>query len=185
MDICWIQSRWNKRNSEASNEDGDYINCPMTKERVPRLPSGIDGRREDRVPRVGEADTPYFEGCMPIEVMACARGGNAPLWPDEAGRARRSARSACPEFPQGRWPYAVVQLRQDNKLGTLVEHGRLPDQAEIRRAGRAVPHDSRAARTRNSHGSAGCTATPSSTRRWCSTDSCGCATRRTSGSPGR
>ena len=44
----------------------------------------------------------------------------------------------------GRWPYAVVQLRQDNALGTLVEHGRLPDQAETWRAGAHLPHHPRA-----------------------------------------
>ena len=55
---------------------------------------------------------------MPIEVMAERGPETLALRPDEAGRARQSAQ-ASPEFPNGRWPYAVVQLRQDNALGTL------------------------------------------------------------------
>ncbi|MDE2041613.1 MAG: methylenetetrahydrofolate--tRNA-(uracil(54)-C(5))-methyltransferase (FADH(2)-oxidizing) TrmFO, partial [Alphaproteobacteria bacterium] len=65
-----------------------------------------------------EADTPYFEGCMPIEVMA-ARGvetlRHGPMKP----MGLDNPRDATPAHPQGRWPYAVVQLRQDNALGTL------------------------------------------------------------------
>ncbi len=68
MDICWIQSRWNKR-TEASNEEGDYINCPMTKEQYYAFHQGLmDGEKTEF--REWEKDTPYFEGCMPIEVMA-------------------------------------------------------------------------------------------------------------------
>ena len=71
MSKCWIQSRWNKR-TEASNEDGDYINCPMTKEQYETFVQAlIDGEKTEF--KEWEADTPYFDGCMPIEVMA-ARG---------------------------------------------------------------------------------------------------------------
>ena len=47
MDVCWIQSRWNKRN-EASNDDGDYINCPMTKEQYLAFHQGLlDGEKTE------------------------------------------------------------------------------------------------------------------------------------------
>ena len=69
--------------------------------------------------------------------------------------------------------YAVVQLRQDNKLGTLFNMVGLPDQAETRRAGAHLPHHSRIAERRNSPGSAACTATPFSIRPSCSTRRCG------------
>lgn len=116
MDICWIQSRWNKR-TEASNEEGDYINCPMTKEQYLAFWQGlIDGEKTEF--KEWEADTPYFDGCMPIEVMA-ARGVETLRFGPMKPVGLDNPHDVTPEFPQGRWPYAVVQLRQDNKLGTL------------------------------------------------------------------
>ncbi len=116
MDLCWIQSRWNKR-TEASNADGDYINCPMTKEQYLAFHQGLmDGEKTEF--REWEKDTPYFEGCMPIEVMA-ARGVDTLRYGPMKPVGLDNPRDTTPEFPQGRWPYAVVQLRQDNKLGTL------------------------------------------------------------------
>ena len=116
MDICWIQSRWNKR-SEASNESGDYINCPMTRDEYRAFHQGLlDGEKTEF--KQWEKDTPYFDGCMPIEVMA-ARGVNTLRYGPMKPVGLDDPRTACAEFPQGRWPYAVVQLRQDNKLGTL------------------------------------------------------------------
>jgi methylenetetrahydrofolate--tRNA-(uracil-5-)-methyltransferase len=116
MDICWIQSRWNKR-TEASNEEGDYINCPMTKEQYLTFHQGlIDGEKTEF--RDWEADTPYFDGCMPIEVMA-ERGVDTLRFGPMKPVGLDNPNDATEEFPQGRWPYAVVQLRQDNKLGTL------------------------------------------------------------------
>ena len=116
MEICWIQSRWNKRN-EASNEDGDYINCPMTKEQYLAFHQGlVDGEKTEF--REWEKDTPYFDGCMPIEVMA-ERGVDTLRFGPMKPVGLDNPRDTTPEFPQGRWPHAVVQLRQDNKLGTL------------------------------------------------------------------
>ena len=116
MDICWIQSRWNKRN-EASNEDGDYINCPMTKEQYLAFHQGLlDGDKGEF--KEWEKNTPYFDGCMPIEVMA-ERGVETLRFGPMKPVGLDNPRDVTPEFPQGRWPYAVVQLRQDNKLGTL------------------------------------------------------------------
>ena len=116
MSKCWIQSRWNKR-TEASNEDGDYINCPMTKEQYLAFHQGlIDGEKTEF--KEWEKDTPYFDGCMPIEVMA-SRGVETLRYGPMKGVGLDNPYDTSEEHPQGRWPYAVVQLRQDNKLGTL------------------------------------------------------------------
>ena len=104
MDIAWFQSRWNK------GEGHDYINCPMNKDEYlafhAALLAGEKGEFKD-----WEKDTPYFDGCMPVEVMA-ERGVDTlrygPMKPVGLDDPRT-----------GRWPYAVVQLRQDNALGTL------------------------------------------------------------------
>ncbi|MGC1270450.1 MAG: methylenetetrahydrofolate--tRNA-(uracil(54)-C(5))-methyltransferase (FADH(2)-oxidizing) TrmFO, partial [Croceibacterium sp.] len=65
-----------------------------------------------------EANTPYFDGCMPIEVMA-ERGVETLRFGPMKPVGLDNPHWATPEHPNGRWPYAVVQLRQDNKLGTL------------------------------------------------------------------
>ena len=111
MDVCWFQSRWNKGDGK------DYINCPMTRDQYAAFHQGLlDGEKTEF--REWEASTPYFEGCMPIEVMA-ARGFDTLRFGPMKPVGLDDPRTATPEFPQGRWPHAVVQLRQDNKLGTL------------------------------------------------------------------
>ncbi|WP_211276785.1 methylenetetrahydrofolate--tRNA-(uracil(54)-C(5))-methyltransferase (FADH(2)-oxidizing) TrmFO [Erythrobacter tepidarius] len=116
MSKVWIQSRWNKR-TEASNEGGDYINCPMTKEQYLAFRRGLlEGEKTEF--KQWEKDTPYFDGCMPIEVMA-ERGVDTLRFGPMKGVGLDNPFDVTPEYPQGRWPYAVVQLRQDNKLGTL------------------------------------------------------------------
>jgi methylenetetrahydrofolate--tRNA-(uracil-5-)-methyltransferase len=104
MGICWMASRWDK------GETKDYINCPMTKEQYLAFHQGLlDGDKTEF--REWEKNTPYFEGCMPIEVMA-ERGLDTlrfgPMKP-----------VGLDDPKTGRWPHAVVQLRQDNALGTL------------------------------------------------------------------
>ncbi len=111
MDICWMASRWDK------GETKDYINCPMTREQYLAFRAGLLAG-EKTVFREWEANTPYFDGCMPIEVMA-ERGEDTLRFGPMKPVGLDDPRSATPEFPRGRWPYAVVQLRQDNKLGTL------------------------------------------------------------------
>jgi methylenetetrahydrofolate--tRNA-(uracil-5-)-methyltransferase len=116
MDIAWVQSRWNKR-TEASNPEGDYINCPLDKPQYLAFRQGLlDGEKTEF--RDWETDTPYFEGCMPIEIMA-QRGEDTLRYGPMKPVGLDNPRDVTPEFPQGRWPYAVVQLRQDNRLGTL------------------------------------------------------------------
>jgi len=104
MEVCWMASRWDKGDTK------DYINCPMTKEQYLAFHQGLlDGDKTEY--KEWEANTPYFEGCMPIEVAA-ARGVDTlrfgPMKP-----------VGLDDPKTGRWPYAVVQLRQDNALGTL------------------------------------------------------------------
>jgi len=116
MSKCWIQSRWNKTTA-ASNEGGDYINCPMTKEQYVAFHKGlIEGDKGEF--KDWEKDTPYFDGCMPIEVMA-ERGVETLRYGPMKGVGLDNPYDTTEEHPQGCWPYAVVQLRQDNKLGTL------------------------------------------------------------------
>ncbi|VVT16789.1 methylenetetrahydrofolate--tRNA-(uracil(54)-C(5))-methyltransferase (FADH(2)-oxidizing) TrmFO [Erythrobacter sp. EC-HK427] len=116
MSKCWIQSRWNKR-TDASNEDGDYINCPMTKEQYLAFHQGLLDAEKGEF-KEWEKDTPYFDGCMPIEVMA-ERGVETLRYGPMKGVGLDNPYDTNEQHPQGRWPYAVVQLRQDNKLGTL------------------------------------------------------------------
>jgi len=104
METCWFQSRWNKGDGK------DYINCPMNKDEYLAFIQALnDGEKTEF--KEWERDTPYFDGCMPIEVMA-SRGvdtlRHGPMKPVGLDDPRT-----------GRWPYAVVQLRQDNKQATL------------------------------------------------------------------
>jgi methylenetetrahydrofolate--tRNA-(uracil-5-)-methyltransferase len=109
MDICWMASRWDKP-SKLGGETKDYINCPMTRDQYLAFHASLLAGEKFAF-KDWERDTPYFQGCMPIEVMA-ERGEDTlrfgPMKPVGLDDPRT-----------GRWPYAVVQLRQDNKLGTL------------------------------------------------------------------
>jgi methylenetetrahydrofolate--tRNA-(uracil-5-)-methyltransferase len=109
MEICWRASRWDK-STPGGNPEGDYINCPMDKAQYEVFVAGLNAGEKTEF-KDWEKDTPYFEGCMPIEVMA-ERGvetlRHGPMKPVGLDNPRT-----------GRWPYAVVQLRQDNALGTL------------------------------------------------------------------
>lgn len=110
MDIAWMAARWDKGGK-------DYINCPMTREQYAAFHEGLMSGEKTEF-REWEASTPYFEGCMPIEVMA-ARGFETLRFGPMKPVGLDNPHTATPEFPNGRWPHAVVQLRQDNKLGTL------------------------------------------------------------------
>jgi methylenetetrahydrofolate--tRNA-(uracil-5-)-methyltransferase len=109
MSVAWLQSRYDKAGPGGSG--ADYINCPLTREQygtfVDALVAGDKAPIHD-----WEAATPYFDGCLPIEVMA-ERGRetlrHGPMKPFGLTN---------PHTPQVK-AYAVVQLRQDNKLGSL------------------------------------------------------------------
>jgi methylenetetrahydrofolate--tRNA-(uracil-5-)-methyltransferase len=103
LDVAWMAQRWEKGSA-------DYINCPMTKDDYLAFHHALlTGDKTEF--KAWEANTPYFDGCMPIEVMA-ARGVDTlrygPMKPVGLDDPRT-----------GRWPYAVVQLRQDNRQGAL------------------------------------------------------------------
>jgi len=108
MDKAWMAARWDRGSSEGGGKD--YVNCPLDKPQYEAFVQALIGG--EKMPfHDWEMDTPYFEGCMPIEVMA-ERGRetlrHGPMKPMGLDDPRT-----------GRWPYAVVQLRQDNALGTL------------------------------------------------------------------
>jgi methylenetetrahydrofolate--tRNA-(uracil-5-)-methyltransferase len=104
MSIAWRQSRYGK------GEGADYINCPLDK---PQYQAFIAALRDGETTPFHdwEKDTPYFEGCLPIEVMA-ARGEDTLRWGPMKPIGLTDPRTR-------RGAYAVVQLRQDNSLGTL------------------------------------------------------------------
>ncbi len=108
MSKAWFQSRYDK----GANEDGDgkdYINCPLSREQYEAFIDALIAG--DKIEfHEWEKKTPYFEGCLPIEVMA------------ERGRETLAYGPLKPiglTNPNGPKPAAVIQLRQDNKLGTL------------------------------------------------------------------
>ena len=104
MNVAWMQSRYDK------GDGADYVNCPLNEEQYGAFVAALlAGEKTDF--KEWEKSTPYFEGCLPVEVMA-ARGPDTlrygPMKPVGLADPRN-----------GRRPYAVVQLRQDNLLGTL------------------------------------------------------------------
>ena len=103
MSVCWMAARWDKGGK-------DYINCPMDKAQYEGFVAALNAGEKTEF-KEWEKDTPYFEGCMPIEVMA-ERGPETLRYGPMKGVGLDDPRT-------GRWPYAVVQLRQDNALGTL------------------------------------------------------------------
>jgi methylenetetrahydrofolate--tRNA-(uracil-5-)-methyltransferase len=107
MDVAWFQSRWNKVGPGGTGKD--YINCPMTKDEYLAFHAALLAGEKTEF-REWE-NVPYFEGCMPIEVMA-ERGVDTLRFGPMKGVGLDDPRT-------GRWPYAVVQLRQDNASGTL------------------------------------------------------------------
>ena len=103
MDVAWMAARWDKGGK-------DYVNCPLDKAQYEAFVQALrDGEKTEF--KEWEKDTPYFEGCMPIEVMA-DRGVETLRFGPMKGVGLDNPRT-------GRWPYACVQLRQDNALGTL------------------------------------------------------------------
>src|ERR1700749_1918397 len=109
MSGAWFQSRYDKVGPGGTG--ADYINCPMAKEQYDAFVAALlAGEKVDF--KDWETSTPYFDGCLPIEVMA-ERGRetlrHGPMKPVGLTNPRQPDVKA----------YAVVQLRQDNKLGTL------------------------------------------------------------------
>jgi len=105
FDKAWFQSRYDK------GDGADYINCPMNEDQYNAFIDAILAAEKVSF-REWEENTPYFEGCLPIEVMA------------ERGRKTltfgpmKPVGLTNPHAPDKK-PHAIIQLRQDNALGTL------------------------------------------------------------------
>ena len=135
--IAWFQSRYDKTGPAGTG--ADYLNCPMTREEYGAFIDALLAGEKTSF-KEWEASTPYFDGCLPIEVMAergrdtLRYGPMKPVGLDDprtgplALRRRAAAPGQCARH--------------------AVEHGRLPDQAEARRAGAHLPHDPRPRRSR-------------------------------------
>jgi methylenetetrahydrofolate--tRNA-(uracil-5-)-methyltransferase len=109
MSVAWFQSRYDKPGPGGTG--ADYINCPMTKEQYDGFVDALLAGEKTEF-KEWETNTPYFDGCLPIEVMA-ERGRetlrHGPMKPVGLTNPHDPTTKA----------YAIVQLRQDNKLGTL------------------------------------------------------------------
>jgi methylenetetrahydrofolate--tRNA-(uracil-5-)-methyltransferase len=110
MEKAWLQSRYDKAGPAGSG--ADYINCPLTQNEYHAFVAALLAADRAEPHALGAEDTPYFSGCLPIEVMA-ERGRetlrHGPMKPFGLTNPHAAATK----------PYAVVQLRQDNALGTL------------------------------------------------------------------
>lgn len=109
MSVAWFQSRYDKVGPGGNG--ADYINCPMNKEQYDGFVAALVSGEKTEF-KEWETNTPYFDGCLPIEVMA-ERGPetlrHGPMKPVGLTNPHDPTTKA----------YAIVQLRQDNKLGTL------------------------------------------------------------------
>jgi methylenetetrahydrofolate--tRNA-(uracil-5-)-methyltransferase len=108
MSVAWFQSRYDKEGPGGTG--ADYINCPLTQEQYEGFVAALNAGEKTEFHEW--EDTPYFDGCLPIEVMA-QRGvetlRHGPMKPFGLTNPHQPGQKA----------YAVVQLRQDNKLATL------------------------------------------------------------------
>lgn len=107
MSVAWKQSRWDK--AGPAGDGKDYINCPLDREQYAAFHAALIAGEKSEF-REWE-NVPYFDGCMPIEVMA-ERGFDTLRFGPMKGVGLDDPRT-------GRWPHACVQLRQDNVQATL------------------------------------------------------------------
>jgi methylenetetrahydrofolate--tRNA-(uracil-5-)-methyltransferase len=110
MEKAWFQSRYDKAGPAGTG--ADYINCPLTQDQYCAFVDALVDADRAWPHTLAEEDTPYFNGCLPVEIMA------------ERGRETLRHGPMKPfgltnPHPGSAKPYAVVQLRQDNALGTL------------------------------------------------------------------
>ncbi|WP_112322649.1 methylenetetrahydrofolate--tRNA-(uracil(54)-C(5))-methyltransferase (FADH(2)-oxidizing) TrmFO [Oceanibium sediminis] len=109
MTKAWFQSRYDK--GETEEDRTAYLNCPMSEADYTAFIDAILAA-ETAAFKEGETDTPYFEGCLPIEVMASRGRETLRFGP------MKPVGLTNPHDPQTK-PHAIVQLRRDNALGTL------------------------------------------------------------------
>jgi len=110
MSIAFRQSRWDKSSMDGP-EEGDYINCPLNKVEYEAFVGALLAAPKTELKGADAELERYFEGCMPIEVLA-GRGMDSLAFGPMRPVGLRDPRT-------GRRPWAVVQLRQDNVAGTL------------------------------------------------------------------
>ncbi len=110
MSIAFRQSRYDK-DSDISTEEGDYINCPLNEEEYEAFVNAVVEAPKIELKSADKELERYFEGCMPIEVLA-GRGLKSLAFGPMRPVGLTDPRT-------GRWPHAAVQLRQDNVAGTL------------------------------------------------------------------
>jgi methylenetetrahydrofolate--tRNA-(uracil-5-)-methyltransferase len=108
FEVAWFQSRYDK--AGPAGDGADYINCPLDRAQYEAFIDALLAGDKTEF-KEWEASTPYFDGCLPIEVMA-ARGR-------ETLRFGPMKPVGLTDPKSGRRPHAVVQLRQDNALGSL------------------------------------------------------------------
>lgn len=109
LTVAWKQSRYDKAGPGGTG--ADYLNCPMTEEQYHRFVDALLASEKTSF-HEWEATTPYFDGCLPIEVMA-ERGRDTLRFGPMKPVGLTNPHDGAPR------PHAVVQLRQDNALGTL------------------------------------------------------------------
>lgn len=109
MSKAWMQSRYDKGDTEE--ERTAYLNCPMDEDTYEAFIDALLAAEKTEF-KDWEKDTPYFDGCLPIEVMA-ERGRETLRW-----GPMKPVGLTNPHQPDVK-PHAVVQLRRDNALGTL------------------------------------------------------------------
>jgi|TARA_R100000501_G_scaffold14543_2_gene26332 methylenetetrahydrofolate--tRNA-(uracil-5-)-methyltransferase len=108
METAWFQSRWDK--ASEGGDGRDYINCPLDRDQYETFIDALLAAEKTEF-KEWEASTPYFEGCMPIEVMASRGRETLRFGPMKPVGLTNPA--------TGKRAHAVIQLRQDNALGTL------------------------------------------------------------------
>jgi len=109
FDKAWMQSRYDKKG--PGGDGADYINCPLDKAQYESFIEALITSEQTEF-KDFEKDTPYFESCLPIEVMA-ERGAETLRW-----GPMKPVGLTNPHNPTVK-AHAIVQLRQDNALGTL------------------------------------------------------------------
>ncbi len=103
LDIAWFASRWDR------GEGADYLNCPLTRDEYDAFLAAL--RHADTYPGHDWENVPFFEGCLPIEVMA-ARGNDTLRFGPMRPIGLRDPRT-------DRRPWAVVQLRREDRAGQM------------------------------------------------------------------
>ena len=106
---AWMQSRYDKKG--PGGDGADYINCPLDKKQYEAFIEALVNSDQTEF-KDFEKDTPYFESCLPIEVMA-ARGAETLRWGPMKPVGLTNKHNPTVKA------HAIVQLRQDNALGTL------------------------------------------------------------------